>query len=106
MIDWKKRDQERLVNSLTNDTYTGSQGELRWKSNNSVIMLDVFRDACMEPPVNQAKARDEYVTAEITAYLEAMKDYVPSAAEIYEMRASFGPGETVVNVLTRKKYKT
>lgn len=39
-------------------------------------------------------------------YCERMKDHVPSAEERYEMRAAFGEGQTVVNVITGKKYTT
>lgn len=36
-------------------------------------------------------------------YRERMKNHVYSAEEMFEMRAAFGEGETVVNVITGEK---
>jgi hypothetical protein len=36
-------------------------------------------------------------------YREQMKDYSPSVEQLYEMRAAFGSGSTVVNVFTGNK---
>ena len=49
------------------------------------------------------KAREEYVMKEVAEYIE--RNYKPSEEEKAEMRNAFGPGTTVVNVLTGKKTK-
>lgn len=41
----------------------------------------------------------------LSGYYESMKNHKPSAEELYEMRAAFGPGATVVNLITGKKTK-
>ena len=57
-MDWRKKEQERLKANLANETFVGTKGELRWKSNpKSVIPLDVFRDAGVTPPAAQAERR-------------------------------------------------
>jgi hypothetical protein len=37
---------------------------------------------------------------------ESMKNHVPSDEEMYEMRAAFGPGQKIVNVVTGQEYTT
>jgi hypothetical protein len=53
-------------------------------------------------------ARDEETAASIAKYIEARKNISDEqkAEEAYERRAAFGPGETVVNVLTGERYTT
>ena len=46
-------------------------------------------------------AREAEVEAELAEYRASYKG--PSAEELAEMRAAFGPGATVVNVITGKK---
>jgi hypothetical protein len=96
-----------LRESLRTETFEGPDGELRWKSNpTSVIALDVFRDAYVTPPVSQQAAYDKHLGWFLAAYREARKNYVPSAEERYEMRAAFGPGEEVVDVITGQRFTT
>lgn len=92
--------------SFETEAYFGENGELRWKSNNAVIGLDIFRDAYVEEaPASQKAEYDKYVTASLAKYRERMKNYKPSAEELFEMRAAFGPGTTVVNIITGQKFK-
>lgn len=48
-------------------------------------------------------AREAEVEAELAEYRANYRD--PSAEELAEMRAAFGPGATVVDVITGKKIK-
>ena len=48
-------------------------------------------------------AREDEVEAELAEYRANYRG--PSAEELAEMRAAFGPGATVVNVITGKKIK-
>jgi len=49
---------------------------------------------------------DEKTKKFLEEYRENMKDHEPDAEHMYELRAAFGEGETVVNVITGKTYKT
>lgn len=49
------------------------------------------------------QAREEYVMKEVAQYIE--KNYQPSTEEKAEMRNAFGPGTTVVDVISGKKVK-
>ena len=50
------------------------------------------------------KARDAEVEKSISEYRERMKNHKPSAEEMFEMRAAFGPGAKVVDVFTGQTY--
>ena len=52
-----------------------------------------------------AVAREKHTIETLTEYAEHMKNYVPSDEELFEMRAAFGEGETVVNVITGQRIK-
>ena len=51
------------------------------------------------------RIRDEQTDRILADYRESMKGYKPSAEELFEMRAAFGPGATLVDVITGKKFK-
>lgn len=103
--DWRERERRELAETIRKDSYE-QNGALRWKSNDAVIGLDTFRDAGLTPPPAQADEYRKYVDASIAQYREARKNYRPSAEEAFEMRAAFGPGETVVDIITGQKFKT
>lgn len=42
----------------------------------------------------------------IERYIEARKNHVPSSEELFEMRAAFGPGAKVVDVITGQVFYT
>lgn len=103
-IDWREYEKQERQESLREDTYE-KDGALRWQSNDAVIGLDVFADAGVEPPPGQKTAYDKYISESLAAYRKSMENYVPSDEELFEMRAAFGPGTEVVNVITGKKTK-
>lgn len=82
---------------------TERDGVLCWNSNGRAVPPDIFRDAFCTPSPSHlagyAKQADEF----ISAYKERMKNHVPSDEELFEMRAAFGPGATVVNAITGQK---
>ena len=109
-MDWRKKEQERLKANLANNTFVGTKGELRWKSNpKSVIPLEVFRDAGVTPPAAQAECSEEHIASVLADYrasqaeLENNAEYQAQMA--FERRAAFGPGAITVNVITGKTYK-
>jgi hypothetical protein len=87
---------------IVHDSYV-VDGVFFWKSNDRPVPVDVFEDADLKVPTGQEAACDKATDAFLAEYRESMKDHVPSAEEMYEMRSAFGPGETVVNVFTGQR---
>lgn len=86
--------------------YTDDGLVWRWVSNNAVCPLD----ACAEDgipcdPEAQARAREIDVDKFLAEYRKN-QPATPSAEEQCEMRAEFGPGAVVVNVITGRKWRT
>lgn len=88
----------------------GKHGELRWNSNDSCPMKDMLDEMLQAGLISEqtanitlecrAKDTEEF----IRAYAAEMAAQEASTEEEYEMRAAFGAGATVVNVLTGKRY--
>jgi hypothetical protein len=96
---------ERKV-ELGKDYYIDDKGIFRWHSNNNPIPMDACEGYKL--PINkevQKAGIDQHTTAFLTEYRERMKNHEYSEEEKAEMRAAFGPGETVVNIVTGKKIK-
>ena len=77
----------------------------KWQSNHQYCPVA----ACLEDGIPcdveaQEEARDAQVSAFLAAYREVMKNHTPSAEERHEMRAAFGAGKKVVNVVTGQTY--
>ena len=55
-----------------------------------------------------AEARDVYTDKSIAEYIQAQKNRSAEqiAEERWEARAAFGPGETIVNMITGERYTT
>jgi hypothetical protein len=89
------------------DTYIDSGGVLRWKSNDHVPPEDCMEDFRLvgcEFDIELARATREREDAEFLAeYRRNQKP--PTNEELFEMRAAFGGGTTVVNVITGRKTK-
>ena len=98
--------EERQING---EIFFGADGVVRWTSNNRVMPKDcreilshtVYRDLFDE---DASRAAEE---AETTAFLETYrKNYKgPGEEEKGEMRAAFGTGTTVVNVITGERIR-
>lgn len=81
-------------------------GVYYWKRSGNIVPVCVFtNDAFLQPPVEHVAAYEKDRDESLAAYRERMKNHVPSGEELYEMRAAFGTGVTVVNVITGKKTK-
>jgi hypothetical protein len=96
---------ERLRKSFQTDAYVGKNGELHWKSNGAVIGLDTFKSGCVEAPATQQAEYEQDVKKSLAEYRKAKENYQYSAEELFEMKAAFGEGTTVVDILTGKKTK-
>ena len=98
--------EERQING---EIFFGADGVVRWTSNNRVMPKDcreilshtVYRDLYSE---DASRAAEE---AETAAFLESYrKSYKGSSEEEKaEMRAAFGTGSTVVNVITGERIR-
>jgi hypothetical protein len=89
--------------------YIDQKGIVRWKSNNNIP----FEDKLMEfyndnkishfDVVRSNDQRDVETGITIAAYRKQMENHVPDAEELFEMRAAFGAGASIVNVITGKR---
>jgi len=106
--DWRAEEKKRLQESLKTDTYV-VDGILCWTScrhqEDRPVPMHVFKDADVEPPAGQKEACDAHTTKALAAYRKAMENHVPSDEEMFEMRAAFGAGTEVVNVITGRRTK-
>jgi hypothetical protein len=87
---------------------TVTDGVFRWNSNGNVPPQDILNLLQAEEAIDfdmeaTQAAREADTTAFLAEYREAQKNHTPSAEEMFEMRAAFGPGTTVVNVITGRK---
>lgn len=105
LLDWEKRDVEKSRTKLQTDAYW-KDGALHWHSNDAVVPTWVFDEAYCEMPAKQKAAREADEEAFIAQYRKNRSNRVLSDEERFEMRAAFGPGETVVDVFTGQKFTT
>lgn len=97
LLPYEENEIKRLRDRLENNTYR--QGNhLRWESNDSVVPLDTFERAYAEIPEEQEWARDKQTEETLRNYRENHSGY--SDQQKAEMRAAFGAGTTVQNVIT------
>ena len=107
MPAWRLREIEKLRAQLADPAEVETRdGVLYWRSNRAVVPPHVFRDAMVELPARQVAARDAAERKFIAAYRRQQKGRKPSAEELHEMRAAFGPGVTHVNALTGRRTRT
>jgi hypothetical protein len=86
---------------------TEEDGAVKWKRSGNYLPED-----CVEKlsythftfsPEATKKKRDAQTERSLKAYRESRKNHSYSAEELYEMRAAFGAGETVVDVITGQR---
>jgi hypothetical protein len=93
--------------SMTHE-FTLVSGVPRWTPNQHVLFNDTIKELQIEhlPGFDREAteaARFEDVSTSVAAYRERMKNHKPSGEELFEMRAAFGRGTTVVNVITGRR---
>jgi hypothetical protein len=87
-------------------------GIVRWDSNSQVPPAEVLDEMLELRGITRDEHRHSTVSrkwetqAFLDAYRERMANHVPDAEEMYEMRAAFGEGVEVVNVVTGKVTRT
>lgn len=104
---WAKNAQQELAQvrrDLERGQITIDANGVAYNCIGRVVMSDMAEKiAYVTDKINvqaTAKACSEEAHREITAYKAAMANHVPSAEEMYEMRAAFGEGATVVDIIT------
>jgi hypothetical protein len=104
-----RQQSDRLDKEFETNTTVDSEGVVRWKSNNSVPpkeVLEFWKHQNKEFNYKKSNEVEEKETEKfIQEYRESRKNYVPSEEEMFEMRAAFGPGEQVVDIITGQKIK-
>lgn len=88
-------------------TRTDVQDGVRyWRSNSVPVPTWAYEDAHMLASAAQRLAHSKNQEEGLAAYVKANKGQKLSDEERFEMRATFGPGETVVNLFTRDEHRT
>lgn len=105
------RDYDRYV-KMYEETYIDKHGVLRWKTSNNVPPEELLllwkyerKRFDLDITLNGSNNDLKRVINESRKYEANMSDEARREREL-EMRAAFGPGVDVVNVLTGKKYRT
>lgn len=101
-MGYREDEAERLREKIFSkeDSYE-KDGVRYWRSNDAVIPPFCYEDAGLECPPEQVEAREAHVSAFIADYKKNQK--APSSEELFEMRAAFGPGTTVVDIVTGRR---
>ena len=104
---WQKKAHEE-VEKLLKDVEIDEDGAARWKSNGGYLMEDAVEKLLVaginwfDPELTKSKRQMQ--VKEILAKVRK-KRRKPLTEEMYEMRAAFGSGTTVVNVITGERIK-
>lgn len=106
---WERAEIERTRADMTNpDKAVVREGVRYWRISDGterVLPPFVYKDAYVECPPEQVRAYEAESAKSLAAYRKSMENHRYSDEEMFEMRAAFGPGTTVVNVLTGKRTK-
>lgn len=106
--------RQRLVETLPGRWHDEARRDgrvWRWRSNDQVPPEDVIEVARELGLITaeEAIASDAERAREMRAFLaeyRRLQSPTPSAEEQFEMRAAFGPGETVIDVLSGRRWTT
>ena len=100
--DQAEKEVKRAVRKADELAIVDSNGAIRWKNNGSYLMDDFCE---MLEYAGYQFSRKATAEARNIQAVESLKNYKlnytgPNAEELAEMRASFGEGETIDNVIT------
>lgn len=89
---------------LQENAYVDDDGVLRWKSKDNPVPVSVLeRDLFLEVSDVQKRADDEDLERTLAEYREAEANREYTDEDLFEMRAAFGEGTSVVNVITGER---
>ena len=111
---WQKEAKKQVADMQTK----ADNGEIIFEINGAVKWVssgNYLPEECVElllhtayadkvDPDITALARKVQTHEQLERYRESRKNYVPSDEELYEMRAAFGEGTTVVDVITGQRF--
>ena len=99
---------DRMTNDFTEKAYV-SAGVVRWLSNDRVPPMDILEFWKLIGKSFDLELSSQVREKENAEYLEAYKQRImnvePNQEELFEMRAAFGNGTTVIDVITKKEIK-
>jgi len=101
-MSYREEQAARLRADIASDEKAYTVDGVRfWKSNDAVIPTFVYKDAGVTPSAAQVAAYE----ADRDAFLDEYRKNPPPVTDEQraEMRAAFGPGTEVVNVITGRK---
>lgn len=106
---WQKHSAEEARNLLErfeSDGIIEPDGAIKWSINGKYLMDDACEKLEWAGLNFDRELTAQKRAAQMDEFFNAYRkqDHTPSAEEMSEMRSAFGPGETVVDVLTGKKY--
>jgi hypothetical protein len=100
---------ERVLRYWEEDgAYIDDQGVMRWRSNDHVPPAECLR-AAVDMELITLPQFTKSIDVGIEETRQAIQTYIanqpaqPSEEELYEMRAAFGPGEVVVDVISGRR---
>lgn len=103
---YTKDEMTNIRRTFFQDT-TLAEGVYRWKSNGAIPPADVLEcvaDLIAEPVLAECeRVRDQETQAFLAEYRRTKK--APGREELAEMRAAFGTGTEVVNVITGRRIR-
>ena len=107
---WKRKAQQEIEKisqkALDGEIFFGADGVCRWKSNNHILPADCREKLSYSPyrdlfDEQACKAADEAETAETLAAYR--RSHQTTEEERMEMRAAFGTGTTVVDIISGER---
>jgi len=95
-----------MARQVYQDAYSDDGKVWHWLSNNAVCPLDACEKYGIPCDKESQKVALSAYYDEIVSRLREQANAEPSDEERYEMRAAFGPGVEVVNILTGRRTRT
>lgn len=108
-----EHEKARLLEDFNSNTYFDDDA-IRWTSSGNAVPEDImyfWRDEGLVGDTEieaTERARSDDLTSTIANYRKARANMTEEqkAEEAYERRSAFGPGETVVDIITGERYTT
>lgn len=97
-----ERDGLRKRLQCAESAYMDEAGVRRWLSNDAVVPPFVYDDALIRVPAHQQAAYDEETSQTLANYRAMLRARTPAqvAQDLLDIRAAFGPDDTVIDIIT------
>ena len=110
---WQKNAEKEVARILekyeNGELLIDEYGIAYWKTNNHAVPADIaYMGKYGGLPIDLEMTKeleDRQAEQAISAYRERMKDHVYTEEELWEMRAAFGEGTTVIDAITGRKIR-